>query len=41
MTKEEIKKVEELVNQKIREDLKIKKEELSYERAIKTGTLAS
>jgi alanyl-tRNA synthetase len=40
MTKEEIKKVEELVNQKIKENLKVKKEKLSYERAIKTGALA-
>jgi len=40
MTEEEIKKVEDLVNQKIKEDLEIKKEEMSYEKAIKTGALA-
>lgn len=40
MTEEEIKKVEEIVNQKIKEDLEIKKEELLYEEAIKSGALA-
>ncbi len=40
MTEEEIKKVEEIVNQKIKEDLEVKKEELSYEEAIKSGALA-
>ena len=40
MTPEEIKKVEELVNQKIKEDLEVKKEEVSYEKAIKSGALA-
>ena len=40
MTEEEIKKVEDLVNQKIKEDLEIKKEEMSYEKAIQTGALA-
>ncbi len=40
MTETEIKKVETLVNQKIKQDLKIKKEELSYEKAIKSGALA-
>ncbi len=40
MTAEEIKKVEDLVNQKIKEDLEVKKEEMSYEEAIKSGALA-
>ncbi len=40
MTKEEIKKTEDLVNQKIKEDLEVKREEMSYENAIKIGALA-
>ena len=40
ITKEELKKVEDLVNQKIKEDLVVKKEEMSYEEAIKSGALA-
>jgi len=40
MTAEEIKEVEDLVNQKIKEDLEIKKEEMSYQEAIKSGALA-
>jgi alanyl-tRNA synthetase len=40
LTEEEIKKVEDLINQKIKEDLEIKKEEMPYEEAIKTGALA-
>jgi len=40
MTPEEIKKVEDLVNQKIKEDLEVKKEEMPYEEAIKSGALA-
>jgi len=40
MTAEEIKKVEDLVNQKIKEDLEVKKEEMRYEEAIKSGALA-
>ncbi len=40
MTDKEIKKVEEKVNQKIKEDLEVKKEEMTYEKAIKLGTLA-
>jgi len=40
MTEEEIKKVEDLVNQKIKEDLEVKKEEVPYEKAIKSGALA-
>jgi alanyl-tRNA synthetase len=40
LTPEEIKKVEDLVNQKIKEDLEVKKEEMSYEGAIKSGALA-
>ena len=39
MTEAEIKKVETLVNQKIKQDLKVKKEEMSYEKAIKSGAL--
>jgi alanyl-tRNA synthetase len=40
MTPKEIKKVEDLVNQKIKEDLEVKKEEMSYEEAVKSGALA-
>jgi len=40
MTDEEIKKVEDIVNQKIKEDLDVKKEEMSYEKAIESGALA-
>jgi len=40
LTKEEIKKVQNLVNKKIKEDLEIKKEEMSYEEAVKSGALA-
>jgi len=40
MTTEEIKKVEDLVNQTIKEDLEVKKEEMSYQEAIKSGALA-
>ncbi len=40
LTKEEIEKVENLVNQKIKEDLEIRKEEMKYEEAIKSGALA-
>lgn len=40
VTDEEIKKVENLVNQKIKEDLKVKKEEMPYDKAIKSGALA-
>ncbi len=40
MTKEEIKKVEDLVNQKIKEDLPVTMVEISYEEAIKSGALA-
>jgi alanyl-tRNA synthetase len=40
MTPEEIKKLEDLVNQKIKEDLEVKKEEMNYEEAIKSGALA-
>ena len=40
MTAEEIKKVEDLVNQKIKEDLEVKKEEMRHEGAIKSGALA-
>jgi alanyl-tRNA synthetase len=40
MTEEELRKVEDLVNQKIKEDLKVKREEMSYQEAIKSGALA-
>jgi alanyl-tRNA synthetase len=40
MTAEEIKKVEEIVNQKIKEDLKVVKELKSYQQAIDSGALA-
>ncbi len=40
MTEDEIKKVEDLVNQKIRQDLEVKKEEMRYEEALKLGALA-
>ena len=40
MTEEEVKKVEVLVNQKIKEDLELKKEQMPYETALKSGALA-
>ena len=40
MTEKEIKKIEDLVNQKIKEDLEVKREEMSYEDALKSGALA-
>ncbi len=40
MTPEEIKKVEELVNEKIQEGLMVKKEEMNLEEAIDEGALA-
>jgi alanyl-tRNA synthetase len=40
MTPEEIKKVEDIVNQKIKEDLEVRKEEMLYEEAIESGALA-
>lgn len=40
MSEAEIKKVEALVNQKIEEDLEVKKAEMSYNEAIKQGVLA-
>ena len=40
ITEEEIKKIENLVNQKINENLKVKKEEMEYEKAVKNGALA-
>jgi len=40
MTPEEIKKVQDLVNQKIQEDLEVKKEEMPYREALKSGALA-
>ncbi len=40
MTEEEIKKVEEIVNQKIKEDLEVKKTEMLLEEALKSGALA-
>ncbi|MBA7661375.1 hypothetical protein ES703_69391 [subsurface metagenome] len=40
MTEAEIKKVEKLVNQKIKADLQVKKKEMEYEEALKFGALA-
>jgi len=40
MTEEELKRVENLVNQKIKEDLEVKKEEMTFAEAIKSGALA-
>lgn len=40
MTDEEKQKVEEIVNQKIKQDLEVKKEEMSYKDAIDSGALA-
>jgi alanyl-tRNA synthetase len=40
MTIEEIKKVEDLVNEKIKEGLEVKKEEMKYQDAINTGAMA-
>lgn len=39
-TPEEIKRVEDLVNKKIKEDLEVKREEMSYQEAINSGALA-
>ncbi len=40
LTEDELKKVEDLVNQKIEEDLVVKMEEMSYARALESGALA-
>lgn len=40
LTPEEIEKVESLVNQKIKEGLEVKREEMDFEEAIKSGALA-
>ncbi len=40
LTPDQIKKVETLVNQKIKEDLEVKKREMKYEEALKSGALA-
>ena len=40
LAKEEIKKVEDLVNQKIKQDLEVKKQEMPLEKALKSGALA-
>jgi alanyl-tRNA synthetase len=40
LTEEEIKKVEDLVNQKIKEDLEVKREEMSLKEALESGALA-
>ncbi len=40
LTEEEIKKINNLVNRKIKEDLEVKREEMSYLEAIKSGALA-
>jgi len=40
LTNEELQKIEGIVNQKIKEDLEVKREEMSYEKAIKSGALS-
>ncbi len=40
MREEEIKKAEDIVNEKIKEDLKVKKEEMSLKEALDSGALA-
>jgi len=40
ITKDELKRVEEIVNRKIKEDLRVDKEEMKYEDATKSGALA-
>ena len=40
MTDEEKQKVEEIVNEKIRQDLEVKKEEMNYKDAVESGALA-
>jgi len=40
LSAEEISKVEQLVNQKIKENLEVKREEMSFQDALKTGALA-
>ena len=40
LTKEEIKRIEDLVNQKIKENLEVKKEEMSLKEALESGALA-
>ncbi len=40
MTESELKQVEDLVNQKIKEDLEVKKEEMPYNEALKSRALA-
>jgi len=40
LTKEEIKRIEDLVNQKIKENLEVKKEEMFLKEALESGALA-
>jgi len=40
LTNEELQKIEGIVNQKIKEDLEVKREEMSYEKAIRSGALS-
>ena len=40
MSKEEIESVESIVNRKIKDDLEIRKEEMTYKKAIESGALA-
>lgn len=40
LSSSEIKKVEDVVNQKIKEDLEVKKQEMPFQKAIKSGALA-
>ncbi len=40
LTEEELKKIEDLVNQKIKENLAVKRQEMTYEEALRSGALA-
>jgi len=40
MTEKKLKQVEDLVNKKIKEDLEVKREEMSYQEALDFGALA-
>lgn len=40
LTEEELKKIEDIVNKKIRDDFEVKKEEMPFEEAIRSGALA-
>lgn len=40
LTEDEVKKVEQIVNQKIEEDLEVERQEMKFEDALKTGAIA-